>query len=338
MKALDMRKVLVTMSIVTGIMVLVVIVKFFVLDPAEENRTLNQRLLITESTVELLRDELSRSNLSFYEKDDEIARLSEEIQKLKDENAAIGGNVSDTNALIASYRDEIERLQKELESAGNADERLGELERELETAKKTLEALDTARNTAYTQLLSQFSTSFTYTDKGRATNVEIAARSVSGTIVMPGEEFSFFEVVGECTVPKGYCESTIFYGGELARGIGGGICQVSSTLYNTALSAGMKITERHPHSMRVSYAQPGRDATVNYGYLDLRFVNPYDKPVKIVATAENGKLTFSFYCEYKAIKLPKIAIDVKVNADGDYVMTRTVDGKADYTNTSRYKK
>ena len=107
MKTTDMRKVLVVMSIITGIMVLVVIVKFFVLDPAEENRTLNQRLLITESTVELLRDELSRSNLSFYEKDDEIARLSEEIRKLKEENAAIGGDVSDTNALIASYRDEI---------------------------------------------------------------------------------------------------------------------------------------------------------------------------------------------------------------------------------------
>ena len=204
--------------------------------------------------------------------------------------------------------------------------------------KKTLDELDAARNTAYTHLLSQFSTVFTYTDKGRATNIEIAARSISGMIVMPGEEFSFFDVVGECTVPKGYCESTIFYGGELARGIGGGICQVSSTLYNTALIAGMKITERHPHSMRVSYAQPGRDATVNYGYLDLRFVNPYDKPVKIVATAENGKLIFSFYCEYKAIKLPKIVINVKVNSDGDYVMTRTVNGKADYTNTSRYKK
>ncbi len=338
MKTPDMRKVLVIMSIITGIMVLVVIVKFFVLDPAEENRTLNQRLLITESTVELLRDELSRSNLSFYEKDDEIARLSEEIRKLKEENAAIGGDVSDTNTLIASYRDEIERLEKELESAKTDNARLEELERELETVKKTLEDLDAARNTAYTQLLSQFSTVFTYTDKGRATNIEIAARSISGTIVMPGEEFSFFDVVGECTVPKGYCESTIFYGGELARGIGGGICQVSSTLYNTALSAGMKITERHPHSMRVSYAQPGRDATVNYGYLDLRFVNPYDKPVKIVATAENGKLVFSFYCEYKAIKLPKIVIDVKVNSDGDYVMTRTVDGKADYTNTSRYKK
>ena len=111
MKTTDMRKVLVVMSIITGIMVLVVIVKFFVLDPAEENRTLNQRLLITESTVELLRDELSRSNLSFYEKDDEIARLSEEIRKLKEESAAIGGDVSDTNALIASYRDEIERLE-----------------------------------------------------------------------------------------------------------------------------------------------------------------------------------------------------------------------------------
>ena len=96
MKTTDMRKVLVVMSIITGIMVLVVIVKFFVLDPAEENRTLNQRLLITESTVELLRDELSRSNLSFYEKDDEIARLSEEIRKLKEENAAIGGDVSQT--------------------------------------------------------------------------------------------------------------------------------------------------------------------------------------------------------------------------------------------------
>ncbi len=338
MKTTDMRKILVVMSIITGIMVLVVIVKFFVLDPAEENRTLNQRLLITESTVELLRDELSRSNLSFYEKDDEIARLSEEIRKLKEENAAIGGDVSDTNALIASYRDEIGRLEKELESAKTDNERLEELERELETVKKTLDELDAARNTAYTHLLSQFSTVFTYTDKGRATNIEIAARSISGMIVMPGEEFSFFDVVGECTVPKGYCESTIFYAGELARGIGGGICQVSSTLYNTALIAGMKITERHPHSMRVSYAQPGRDATVNYGYLDLRFVNPYDKPIKIVATAENGKLIFSFYCEYKAIKLPKIVINVKVNSDGDYVMTRTVDGKADYTNTSRYKK
>ena len=116
MKTTDMRKIFVVMSIITGIMVLVVIVKFFVLDPAEENRTLNQRLLITESTVELLRDELSRSNLSFYEKDDEIARLSEEIRKLKEENAAIGGDVSDTNALIASYRDEIGRLEKELES------------------------------------------------------------------------------------------------------------------------------------------------------------------------------------------------------------------------------
>ena len=129
MKTTDMRKVLVVMSIITGIMVLVVIVKFFVLDPAEENRTLNQRLLITESTVELLRDELSRSNLSFYEKDDEIARLSEEIRKLKEENAAIGGDVSDTNALIASYRDEIGRLEKELER----------LEKELAAANKDKE-------------------------------------------------------------------------------------------------------------------------------------------------------------------------------------------------------
>ena len=139
MKTTDMRKVLFVMSIITGIMVLVVIVKLFVLDPAEENRTLNQRLLITESTVELLRDELSRSNLSFYEKDDEIARLSEEIRKLKEENAAIGGDVSDTNALIASYRDEIERLEKELESAKTDNERLEELEHELETVKKTLD-------------------------------------------------------------------------------------------------------------------------------------------------------------------------------------------------------
>ncbi len=155
---------------------------------------------------------------------------------------------------------------------------------------------------------------------------------------MPGETFSFCGVVGECTVPKGYQEANVFENGAIAKGIGGGVCQVSTTLYNAALLAGMKITERHPHSMKVGYIPQGRDATFSYGYMDLKFVNPYDHPVKIIAEVQNGKVTFSFYSEYKTIKVPTVDIKVSVNSDGDYVMERTLNGTVDYRNTSRYKK
>ncbi len=118
---------------------------------------------------------------------------------------------------------------------------------------------------------------------GRRDNVALAARTIDGVIVGPGKGFSFNKVVGERTAQAGYVEARVIIDGRNEPGLAGGICQVSSTLYNAALLAGMKITERHAHSRPVPYLTPGLDATVAYGSLDLKWSNPWDFPVTVRA-------------------------------------------------------
>ena len=129
--------------------------------------------------------------------------------------------------------------------------------------------------------------------KNRTTNLVLATKAINGTILQPGEVFSFNETIGKTTRAKGYKPAKIFVRGKEAEAMGGGICQVSSTLYNAADYGGMEITERHPHSKKVGYVPDGRDASVSYGGVDLKFRNTLPHPVKIVATAAGGKLTIS---------------------------------------------
>lgn len=125
----------------------------------------------------------------------------------------------------------------------------------------------------------------------RATNVGLAASAMDGTIVMPGEQFSYNAVVGPRTKARGYVMATVYSSGTVTTGIGGGICQVSSTLYAAMKDCGLPATERHQHSLPVHYLPSGYDATVSYGSLDLKFVNIYQQPIMIKSSAVDGKLT-----------------------------------------------
>lgn len=125
----------------------------------------------------------------------------------------------------------------------------------------------------------------------RADNVELAAAKINGVIVQPGAGFSFSGTLGPRTTANGYVEAPIFISGKTGMGIGGGICQVSSTLYAAMVSAGLPATERHAHSLRVDYLPAGLDATIAGNYKDLKFTNIYSQPLLIQASAEGGQVT-----------------------------------------------
>ena len=147
----------------------------------------------------------------------------------------------------------------------------------------------------FPDLLGYFSTKYDLQNKNRATNLALATSKINGTIILPGKEFSYNSIVGARTIDAGYKESKIYSNGQVVDGIGGGICQISSTLYNTALFASLEITERHNHQFITSYVSPGRDATVVYGSKDLKFLNNRTYPIKIIATASDGIVKISIY-------------------------------------------
>ena len=125
----------------------------------------------------------------------------------------------------------------------------------------------------------------------RATNVSLAASRINGVVIQPGESFSFSQTILPRTKENGYVEAPVIMGDKFVPGIGGGICQVSSTLYAAMLSANIPATERHPHSLAVSYIPAGMDATISGNAVDLKFTNIFDKPIQIHATAYDGVLT-----------------------------------------------
>ena len=127
-----------------------------------------------------------------------------------------------------------------------------------------------------------------YGSPARVNNIRLAAARINYQLVLPGETFSFWGVVGEPTYAQGYQDAPIIVGQEFVPGIGGGICQVSSTLYNAALKAGLEVIERHGHSRPVDYVPPGRDATVFFDSLDFKFRNDADGPLIVRAGISNG--------------------------------------------------
>ena len=140
--------------------------------------------------------------------------------------------------------------------------------------------------------LSSFSTKYNTGNKNRTHNILLASETISGTVLRPGEEFSFNKTLGSTGKDNGYKKATVYSGGAKAKNYGGGVCQVSSTLFNAAEAAGMEITERHSHSLNVDYVEKGRDATTSHnGKLDLKFKNPYHVPVVIHISNDNGTLS-----------------------------------------------
>ncbi len=147
---------------------------------------------------------------------------------------------------------------------------------------------------AFPDKLSDFSTAYVR-NANRTTNLRLASNKINGTVVMPGDVFSYNSVVGERTIAAGYKEAPIYVNGRVEDGLGGGICQVSTTLYNAALFSNLEIVERSNHMFLTSYASGGRDATVAYGSRDFRFKNNRSYPIKIVSSVENGYCTVAIY-------------------------------------------
>ena len=129
----------------------------------------------------------------------------------------------------------------------------------------------------------------------RNTNVRLAAKAINGTVLQPGETFSFNKTVGERTEAKGYQEAGAYSNGEVVQEIGGGVCQVSSTLYNAVVKAGLKTVTRRSHTFEPTYVTPGMDATVSWGGPDYEFVNNSNTAIGIRASYADQECTVSIY-------------------------------------------
>lgn len=148
---------------------------------------------------------------------------------------------------------------------------------------------------AFPEKISVYSTRYDGGDKDRSTNLEIACKKIDEKIVLPGETFSYNKTLGARTTKAGYKTAKVYENGAVVDGIGGGICQISSTLYNAVLKANMQTVERRNHQFITSYVPEGRDATVAYGVTDFKFKNTRKYAIKIKATASNGVATISIY-------------------------------------------
>lgn len=148
--------------------------------------------------------------------------------------------------------------------------------------------------TAIDTVLGQFTTTFS-DNNSRGSNIHVAAEHTSNKLIMPFKEFSYNNSTGARTWHNGYKTAKVIVGGKYVNGEGGGVCQVSTTIYNAALLAAMEITEVHNHTFVSHYVPAGRDATVSYGYTDFKFKNPLRHPVYIKNITNNGVITSKIY-------------------------------------------
>lgn len=148
---------------------------------------------------------------------------------------------------------------------------------------------------AFPNLLATYSTTFSTRNVNRATNIRLATQKINGTVIMPQETFSYNQTVGKRTTSAGFKSAAVYSNGEVTTGIGGGICQVSSTLYNSVLLANLEIVERYNHGFNPGYVPAGRDATVSWGGPDFKFKNSREYPVKIVSSVLGGKITIQIF-------------------------------------------
>ena len=161
------------------------------------------------------------------------------------------------------------------------------------------------------KLLAQYTTDFVI-NANRTENIRIASEAIKGTLLSPGDVFSFNNVVGPRTKDAGFLTAMVISGGQFIPGVGGGICQVSSTLYNSVLLAGLEIVERSAHSLAIDYVPLGRDATVVYGLRDFIFKNNTLGYIFIDYQIEGQKLTFYIYGHQKWLEKVEV-LEIKNN-------------------------
>ena len=142
-----------------------------------------------------------------------------------------------------------------------------------------------------TDMMGSYTTNYKDSGQNRCDNISNATSKINGTLLYPGEEFSVYEAIGPLDAANGYELAGAYENGQTVESYGGGVCQVSSTLYAAMVYAGLPATERHAHSLPVDYLPAGLDATIAGSYLDLKFTNTFSQPLLIQASANGGTLT-----------------------------------------------
>ena len=196
-------------------------------------------------------------------------------------------------------------------------------------------------------LLSSFTTYFDGGNAPRSHNIRLASSLINKTVLQNGEIFSFNQTVGKRTAERGFQTAKIIENGEFVEGVGGGVCQVSTTLYNAVILSGCKIREYHPHSLAVNYVAPSRDAMVSGTFFDLQFENTTGSTIYLTSVTGENFITFKIYgrdsgkryafrsCVTGSIEAPEEFTDdlslVRVGRDGtvsEGYLTVTENGKS----------
>lgn len=226
--------------------------------------------------------EAIEGSLAQFEKEPVDASFKINDKNLMDIQPEHMGQTIDTEALLSQI--------KEMKVLQDPDP----IKVNLVEVKPTLTAADLEAK-KINGLIASYTTWFDAGNIERSANVRLSAEPFDGKLIEPGQTISFNEIVGERTGDKGYQDALIVVNGEFVPGLGGGICQTSSTLYNVGLLANLKITERRNHGLAVGYVPLGRDATVVYGAIDLKMTNDTDGYLLIRSKIGNGYLTIEFY-------------------------------------------
>lgn len=223
--------------------------------------------------------------------DKKIEDIAKEIDvPAKDATININGSNINVTKEVVGKKVEISDTKKAIENGiidNNFSIDLIVKEDKPEVTEEQLKSIDT--------VLGQYSTNFNASVAGRTYNVKLAAQSTSNIVLMPGEEFSYNDSTGPRSIANGYQNAPVIVQGELQEGVGGGVCQVSTTLYNAVLYSGVDITNFRNHSIPSSYAPKGRDATVAYGAIDFKFKNNFKHPIYIKNTVYGNTVLSQIY-------------------------------------------
>lgn len=251
----------------------------------------------SEGLLNKVKDNLNDINI--IEDDIEIPVISKkpeeiDIQKIHEEIYKEAKDAYYTKDPFTVYP-EVEGIDFDVEAAkAILQEEKDEYEIPLVITKPKI-TLNDIGSEAFPDKLATFTTRYDVSSRDRTTNLVIACQKINGKVVLAGETFSYNKALGARTAAAGYKNAKVYENGEVVDGIGGGICQISSTLYNSVLMANLEIVERRNHQFVTSYLPAGRDATVVYGMTDFRFKNTRQYPIRIAASAQNGIATVSIY-------------------------------------------
>ena len=202
--------------------------------------------------------------------------------------------------------------------------------------RKIYKGLSKDTNGSYPFKIASFTTHYDSSNTTRTANLKAAVSKIDDILVPEGQVFSFNQTVGKRTVTAGYEEAKIIKDGEFVDGLGGGVCQVSSTIFECVLRANCKIVSRAAHSLEISYVKLGGDATVQWNSCDFQFKNTTGSDIKLKMSCSGGSLVCSVYAK-KDIDVGDI--DIKITKSGDgYTLKRYVNGSVNYTTQSKYSK